>query len=105
MNHNIKQKNEKAVESEYVISFVMDHAIEWGFDPAWLQPASSKKLKDEQKQLQTRLQHLYNHQDALAPRWQRRNRDGPPAVPSPAPVHGEDPSDGSGDEDEDHSDS
>ena len=82
----------------------MDHAIEWGFDPGWLQAANTKRVKQEEKQMQLKLQRLFHHKDAQAPRWQRRSRDGLPA--ESAPGHVEDPSVvGSGAEAEDHSDS
>ena len=90
--------------SEDVISFVMDHAIEWGFDPCWLQAANTNKVKQEEKHMQLKLQRLFNHKDAQAPRWQRRlRRTG--SVES-AQEHVEDPiAVGSCGETEDHSDS
>ena len=72
-----------------MISFVMDHAIEWGFDPCWFQSANIKKVKQEEKQMQLKLQRLFNHKDAQAPRWQRRLRRTGSA--ESAQGHGEDP--------------
>ena len=88
-----------------MISFVMDHAIEWGFDPGWLQAANTKRVKQEEKQMQQKLQRLFHRKDPQARRLQRRrSRDGPPA--ESAPGHVEDPSVvGSGAEAEGHSDS
>ena len=76
-------------ESEDVPSFVMEHPIEWGFDPVWLQAANTNRVKQEEKQMQQKLQRLFHHKDPQAPRLQRRSRDGPPA--ESAPGHVEDP--------------
>jgi len=103
--HINRKKNEKAVESEYVMAFVTEHAIAWGFDPSWLQAANNKKVKQEEKQKQLKLQQLFNHKDAQAPRWQRRSLRRTGSAES-APGHVEDPSVvGSCAEAEDHSDS
>ena len=69
-----------------MMAFVMEHAIAWGFDPSWLQAANNKKVKQEEKQMQLKLQRLFNHKDAQAPRWQRRSRDGLPAESAPGHV-------------------
>ena len=51
-NKKIKHKTKTVSDAGDLISLVMNHAIEWGCDPGWLQAENAKRVRQEEKQMQ-----------------------------------------------------